>query len=229
MEKSPRDRWRPVLWVLLCGGLLTAMWPLGQAALGWWGQRQMQQQWDAAAAQTAWEDTEEPQQPVAPQQTATPEPSAKSASTKPKTAHSPALRKRWQPLRLIISDIGLDAMVVRGVSDKALKRGPGYDTLSDWPGEPGNCVIAAHRNAYGWWFYKLGQLGSGSLIEVRTPHHAYQYEVASTQVLPETASWVLERPRQQDAAPRLTLYTCALPHGENRIVVIANLVSSVAL
>lgn len=73
----------------------------------------------------------------------------------------------------------------------------------------------------------MNGLGDGSLIELHTPGETFLYEVAWTRVVPDTATRLLDPPAIV-AAPRLTLYTCALPRGSKRIVVAANLLSRVA-
>lgn len=135
----------------------------------------------------------------------------------------------WIPTRIIIPRIGLDAEVVQGVSKAALRLGPGHDPYSALPGEWGNCVIAAHRNVGKWWFYKLNKLGSGSIVHLRTPHEIVTYKVAMQRVVSRHASWLIGPPRARNAAPRLTLYTCTLPHSDNRIVVVANLIKRKSL
>ena len=222
--------------LIMLAGCLTALWPAGQWGYGVWKQYSLRATWRTAQTQRA--DAKEaisvnPMAALAaasegsrPQQ----RPPASKADHKDDsphqhrttTPHPTPRRTRWLPTRLIIPDIDLDTMVVQGVDEAALRDGPGHDPASAFPGNPGNCVIAGHRNAYGWWFYKLGELGSGARILLRTPEETFTYEVASTRVLHENDTWVL-RPPGPHAAPRLTLYTCALPHGSQRIVVTANL------
>jgi LPXTG-site transpeptidase (sortase) family protein len=71
----------------------------------------------------------------------------------------------------------------------------------------------------------LGKLGSGSVIQLKTPRATYRYQVVSTRVVHETDTWILAHPPNRNAAPRLTLYTCTLPASANRIVVTASLQS----
>jgi LPXTG-site transpeptidase (sortase) family protein len=131
---------------------------------------------------------------------------------------------QWQPTQLVIPDIYIDAPVVRGVTDGALRNGVGHDPLSGLPGQQGNCVIAGHRNVWGAWFWHLPRLKPGSLIYVQMPQKRYTYRVAFTRTVPPYDTSLLEPP-QGKAAPRLTLYTCTKPKTENRFVVVANLVS----
>jgi sortase A len=211
---------RGLLWMIVVGGVLAMLWPISQVVYGWWNQRALRQEWAATIQK-------EHAKPNSPEKA----PKARGAASSPvaltsqkgsgtasraKQRQHPTQAPRWLPTRLVI--------LVRGVDTNALKRGPGHDSTSALPGQKGNCVIAAHRNAYGWWFYRLNRLGDGALIELRTSRETLQYKVASTYVLPDTATWTLQAPPAADAAPRLTLYTCSLPHGPNRIVVTANLV-----
>lgn len=135
-------------------------------------------------------------------------------------------RARWRPTKLMIPRIQLDAVVVKGISGAALRRGPGHDPATTLPGQPGNCVIAAHRNAYGWWFRRLDDVGRGTLIHLQTPQALYTYKVAFSRTVSESNVSLLNPPASHDAAPRLTLYSCTLPKSDYRLVVVANLVKS---
>lgn len=157
-------------------------------------------------------------------------PPTKVAATKvaTTTVATPKAAPQWQPAQLIIPDIYIDAPVVRGVNDAALRNGVGHDPLSNLPGQKGNCVIAGHRNVWGAWFWHLPRLKPGSLIYVQMPQKRYTYRVAFTRtVLPHDTS--LLEPPTGPAAPRLTLYTCTKPKTENRFVVVANLISETRL
>jgi sortase A len=141
-----------------------------------------------------------------------------------KVAQVPA---QSQPVgtQLVIPDIYVDAPVMRGLDDIALQDGPGHDTYSDLPGQPGNCVIAAHRNVWGAWFWHLPNLKKGALIELRTPERSYQYRVVQTLTVHDSDTSVLNTPNDPSIS-RLTLYTCTKPRTASRFVVIADLVSN---
>ncbi len=131
----------------------------------------------------------------------------------------------WPLLRLSCSRMKLDALVVQGTSDLQLKRGPGHEVDTSLPGGP-NCVIAAHRNAYGWWFYRLNDLQPGDFVALQVPGRKFLYRVALSRIVSVYDTSILHsRPK---AAPRLTLYSCTLPKTQRRLVVIANLASSEA-
>lgn len=242
--------YRPTLYVIMIGGLLVALWPAEQAVSGWQSQRALRAAWNEAEAQQknhSAKATSAPKSKTVPPHAKVTTPTTAATTAAPlKTTlaqhtsqtkhalspkHTPHHVARPQtytrdaglpPLRLVIPDIGLDAMVVEGVDPTALSQGPGHDPASALPGAPGNCVIAAHRNMYGWWFYHLGKLGSNSIIKLRMPGQTLTYKVAKLAVVHDTNTAILDDPANPNAAPRLTLYTCALPHGSRRIVVVAN-------
>lgn len=142
------------------------------------------------------------------------------------TLHAALLNqpKRWQPTQLAIPAIDLEAVVVRGVSKAALRRGPGHDPATALPGQSGNCVIAAHRNAYGWWFHRLDEIKEGDLIHLKTPQKSFVYQVALRRIVDVRDTEILNPPPPA-AAPRLTLYTCTLPKSQQRLAVVANLIA----
>ena len=116
--------------------------------------------------------------------------------------------------------MNLDATVVEGVSEGALLRGPGHDPHSSALGE-GNCVIAAHRNMAGSWFYQLHALQPGDRITLETPQEIFTYRVKQVKEVSENDLSVLRtRPNMK---PRLTLYSCTLPKTAKRLVAVADL------
>src|SRR5918998_265144 len=68
-----------------------------------------------------------------------------------------------------IPKIGVEKIVVSGVSLEDLKRGPGHYPDTPMPGQPGNSAIAGHRTTYGAPFYRLGELPPGGLIVFTPP------------------------------------------------------------
>ncbi|HEX8234436.1 MAG TPA: class D sortase [Abditibacteriaceae bacterium] len=227
---------RPALIFILIVGVCMALWPAGERVYGWWNQRALQAAWQEtiSASSTAVQSgqrqdkaSSRPARVVAVSSMASAVHSSKTTSPTYTKSHKQAVIKplskprAWVPARLSIPDIDLDAIVVQGVGPQMLRKGPGHDPTSVLPGEKGNCVIAAHRNAYGWWFYRLGSLGVDSVIQLQTPQETLTYRVALTRVVREDDLSLL----QQTAYPRLTLYTCTLPKSDQRVVVVANLVA----
>lgn len=210
--------------VLIVLGLGVALWPLGQIAYARWNQRALHMAWNQAASHVA--------------HRASPGDSGESASNargvkvapanakKPKSKAAPpkAIRRAWPPTRILIPDIGLDAVVVQGMDVASLERGPGHAPASVLPGEAGNCAIAAHRNVFGSWFLRVDELLPGSRISLQTPTETFHYEVLQSLIVPDNDTRVLRTAPGQEATPQLTLITCTLPRTTTRIAVIAQLV-----
>lgn len=188
------------------------LWPAGQSAYGWWSQRSLRANWQHSVAT------------VPPKKHRTASLARKTNVTKSK----PQIRSDradttnqapFPPTRIVIPGIGLDAVVVQGMDSAALSRGPGHDPHSAAPGQPGNCVIAAHSNIYGAWFGNLDQLWAGSTIELHTPRQNYKYTVlTSVQVSQSDTSVLAPAP---DGTANLTLITCTKPASIYRHVVTA--------
>ena len=199
---------RSVLSLIFVVGVILAVWPLGQKTYGWWSQRSLQAQWQ----QTVEQETHQPK-PLQKKSEAVALQTSQ-ALTPPRAA--PA---KWPSTQLLIPDIGLDAIVVQGVTDEPLRRGPGHVPDSSLPGA-GNCVISAHRNVYGSWFARLNELTPGALIQLKTPGQSYNYRMLYAEVVNDTDLSVLQPP-SPGSAPHLTLLTCTIPHSPQRIAVIA--------
>jgi sortase A len=105
---------------------------------------------------------------------------------------------------LVIPKIGIDKYVVEGVTEAALKEGPGHYPGTPMPGEPGNASIAGHRTTYGAPFYDLEKLASGDDIFVTTKAGEFHYSVTQTTIVKPTDVGVIA-PTSDN---RLTLTTC---------------------
>lgn len=128
--------------------------------------------------------------------------------------------------RILVPKIGLDVLVVEGTTREALLRGPGHLENTPLPGEPGNAVIAAHRDTF---FRKLNQLRPGDDILVRRAGQEYRYIVSRESVVKPSDVSVIA-PTQ---ASRLTLLTCYpisfIGPAPQRLAVAAELASASAL
>ena len=80
--------------------------------------------------------------------------------------------------RIKIAAIGLDTVVVEGITPSALRAGAGHYPTSSLPCETGNVAIAGHRTTYGRPFGNLDQLKPGDTIELTTPIGGCVYQVA---------------------------------------------------
>jgi sortase A len=137
---------------------------------------------------------------------------------------------------IVIPKIGVDKIVVEGVSLPQLKKGPGHYPGTPLPGQPGNAAIAGHRTTYGAPFGNLDQLIPGDEILVTTLQGEFRYEVMDQ--TPEQgqppSGWVAVRPTQIEVLDnvgdnRLTLTSCHPKYSaRQRIIVTAALVDKPA-
>jgi sortase A len=103
--------------------------------------------------------------------------------------------------RVAVPRLGLSAIVFEGTDDAVLHRGVGHLTGSALPGQPGNVVLAGHRDSF---FRDLRNIRKGDLVDVTTAFGTRSYAVESTEVVDPTEIGV-EAPT---SAPTLTLITC---------------------
>jgi sortase A len=130
--------------------------------------------------------------------------------------------------RIVIPKIGVDKVVVSGVSVDDLRKGPGHYRSTPQPGHPGNAAIAGHRTTYGAPFGDIDKLVPGDVITVQTLHGTFNYDVVPAPGEPATGHfivapedvWVLD-----DAGDnRLTLTACHPKFSAaQRIIVVARL------
>lgn len=116
--------------------------------------------------------------------------------------------------RIQIPKIGVDSIVVNGVSRDDLRKGPGHYPDTPMPGQEGNAAIAGHRTTYGAPFGNLDQLAQGDLIQVRTVQGNFKYRVREQLVVrPSDVVVLLPTPvdpnnPQKGYEATLTLTTC---------------------
>ena len=122
--------------------------------------------------------------------------------------------------RLLIPKIQLDVVVVEGTSRKALLVGPGHLSNTVVPGQPGNSVLAGHRDTF---FRRLAELGRGDAIDLSRAGKEYRYRVTRTQIVDPTSTEVL----QSTPGYHLILITCYPFHylgpAPKRFIVFADL------
>ncbi len=120
---------------------------------------------------------------------------------------------------LEIPRIDLIAVVIHGVTDDHLRRGPGFYSQSKHP-EAGNVAIAAHRGAYGSWFRNINRLRPGDEIYLTLGDVRYRYEVRE-QFVTHSRDWsVIE----SKGYAELTLTTCLFTNQTERLIVKADLI-----
>ena len=85
--------------------------------------------------------------------------------------------------RLEIPGIGLDVVVVAGVSVDDLRRGPGHYPDTPLPGQYGNAAIAGHRMTYDGPFQHVDDLEPGDQIIATTVAGRFVYAVTGSEIV----------------------------------------------
>jgi sortase A len=107
--------------------------------------------------------------------------------------------------RIKIPALGVDTVVVEGITPSALRAGAGHYPQTPLPCEGGNVAIAGHRTTYGRPFGNVDQLKPGDIIELTTPIGGCVYKVAKDPyVVAPTEMSVLDATAERS----LTLTTC---------------------
>ena len=100
-----------------------------------------------------------------------------------------------------IPRLELKSIVVQGESSKVLRRAVGHLPETALPGEPGNVVLAGHRDSF---FRPLRGIQPGDAITIETPDGEFEYQVESTKVVWPSDIQVLQAAGENT----LTLVTC---------------------
>jgi sortase A len=147
----------------------------------------------------------------------------------PATAPVTPAPAEGEPVGIIeIPKIGLERVIVQGVSKADLKKGPGHYPSTALPGQAGNAGIAGHRTTYGAPFNRIDELVPGDDIYVTTPQGRFLYKVitapdsdAAPYIVKPTEVSVLE----DKGDNRITLTACH-PEYSARERIIVNAVLS---
>jgi sortase A len=114
--------------------------------------------------------------------------------------HIPALGTDWS------------WVVVEGVGDDDLAKGPGHFPETALPGQVGNFAVAGHRATHGEPFADLDQLEVGDPVVVETADGWLTYDVTWVRILSPSATEVLApvagHPGEKASQRTLTLVTC---------------------
>jgi sortase A len=85
-----------------------------------------------------------------------------------------------QPIGVLeIPDIGVEQVVVQGISSDDTKLGPGHDPTTPAPGQAGNAVIVGRSTTYGAPFARIDELTPGRPIYVVTRQGKFTYLIVS--------------------------------------------------
>jgi len=127
--------------------------------------------------------------------------------------------------RIVIPHLGVDVVVVQGISDKALEAGAGHYPETPLPCGTGDVAIAGHRTTYGKPFANVDRLRPGDQVTLATPVGSCVYRVSQAPfvVAFDAVSVVANTP----GLATLTLTACH-PKGSaaKRIIIKAQMVSS---
>lgn len=138
-------------------------------------------------------------------------------------------QKAEQPTRFVLKNakIDINAPIVEGIDQEALKRGIGHHPDSAWPDKKGNIVLAGHNfdldaeNPYGKIFISLRLVDVGDEVTLEYQGKIYHYQVFKK----ETVSPKDESLFGQMDDWILTFYTCDPPYTDwKRLVLQAKLV-----
>ena len=102
--------------------------------------------------------------------------------------------------RMVIPRLGLDEVVVEGVSDGELRAGPGHMIGSALPGDSGTSVISAHRDRH---FHALARAAVGDTIITDSDRGAITWIVSRVRVVKAHEPALF-----RTAKPTLLLTTC---------------------
>ncbi len=105
-----------------------------------------------------------------------------------------------------------EKVIVEGVDPDDLRKGPGRFSESAMPGKKGNFAVAGHRATHGEPFARLDEMEEGDRIVVETAKEWLVYQVAWSQIVPPTATELLEpvpgHPGRKGKQRLMTLITC---------------------
>jgi sortase A len=138
-----------------------------------------------------------------------------SSTTTSTTEPPPPLPPEGEAVaRIQIPKIGVDSIIVNGVTRDDLRKGPGHYPDTPLPGQKGNSAIAGHRTTYAAPFADLDQLAEGDLIQIRTLQGNFKYRVRDQLIVNPTDVGVIDPTPVDPNDPRegflatLTLTTC---------------------
>ena len=102
---------------------------------------------------------------------------------------------------LIIPKISASLPIVEGTDEDELEKGVGHYANSVLPGENDNSVLSGHRDTV---FRRLGEVGVGDLLVVRTTAGEFTYKVRQVRIVDaDDRTVIVPKPR-----PTLTVTTC---------------------
>jgi len=124
----------------------------------------------------------------------------------------------WPVARLTVPRLGLERMVLAGVSGRTLAFGPGWAEGTAKPGAPGRTLLAGHRDTH---FRFLAELVDGDWLLLQTPQgDTRRYRVVEQSVVEADRGGLMQTGDESE----LLLLTCypfdsPVPGGSQRYLV----------
>lgn len=85
--------------------------------------------------------------------------------------------------RIVIPEMGQDAVLIEGTDEAALRKGPGHYPDTALPGEGKTVGVAGHRTTYLAPFRRINELSKDDEIRVELPYGTFTYEVEKTDIV----------------------------------------------
>ena len=102
--------------------------------------------------------------------------------------------------RIDVPRLGVRMVLVYGTDTDSLKRGPGLDPRTFFPGQNRLVYIAGHRTTYAAPFSKIESLRRGDLIHVELPYGTFTYTVTGSRIVAADDLSVLKSKRYEQIA-----------------------------
>ena len=102
--------------------------------------------------------------------------------------------------RLEVPRLGMRMVLVYGTDTETLKRGPGLDPRTSFPGQNRLVYVAGHRTTYSAPFSDIESLRNGDLIHVEMPYGTFTYTVTGSRIVASDNLSVLTSRRYEQIA-----------------------------
>jgi sortase A len=102
--------------------------------------------------------------------------------------------------RIVVPRIGVNMVLVYGTDHESLKKGPGLDPRTFFPGQERLVYIAGHRTTYAAPFSHIDRLQRGDTIRIEMPYATFEYRVTGHRIVSSTDVSVLKSKRFEQVA-----------------------------
>jgi sortase A len=102
--------------------------------------------------------------------------------------------------RIEVPRLGLKMVFVYGTDHESLKRGPGLDPRTYFPGQNRLVYVAGHRTTYAAPFSRIESMRRGDVINVEMPYGTFVYEVTRNRIVAANNLSVLDSKRYEEIA-----------------------------